>query len=464
MTPVTDEFTNVGCFNLRGSQVVFAANRFTDKMTLKDGAYCYDFASGKTETVAAGGTYAIHWIDFTEDGFVMLASPGDSYGLEENPRFYTVRDGETALLCAPDEGYGQTNSDSRFGGGACLRHVGGDIYYCAPDHVRNSLRLLHPDGRLDTVLTQSPTFDAFDVTPHGILYYGLGADFLQELFLLKDGKIEKFSAFNGEALRDKKISAPERLDARGEWESVEGFVLKPVDFDPDKRYPAVLNIHGGPKTAYGDTFFHENQIYANAGYFVLICNPWGSDGRGDKFADLRGRYGTVDFSDLMTFAEAACGAYPQIDRTKLGVCGGSYGGFMTNWIIGHTDKFRAAVSMRSISNWISMHNTTDIGYFFSPDQIAATPWENEEKLWEASPLKYADRVKTPTLFLHSDEDYRCWLAEGLQMFTALKYHGVPARLCLFRGENHELSRSGKPKHRVRRLEEIMAWFAQYFKD
>lgn len=137
---------------------------------------------------------------------------------------------------------------------------------------------------------------------------------------------------------------------------------------------------------------------------------------------------------------------------------------MTNWIIGHTNRFKAAASQRSISNWFSMGYTTDIGYFFAPDQIDATPWSNPEKLWEHSPLKYADQVQTPTLFIHSDQDYRCWLPEALQMFTALKYHGVEARLCMFRGENHELSRSGKPKARIRRLEEITAWFNRFLKE
>ena len=136
---------------------------------------------------------------------------------------------------------------------------------------------------------------------------------------------------------------------------------------------------------------------------------------------------------------------------------------MTNWIIGHTCRFACAASQRSISNWISMAYTTDIGYYFAEDQMGATPWNDMEKMWSQSPLKYADRATTPTLFIHSQEDYRCWLPEGLQMFTALKYHGIPARLCMFRGENHELSRSGKPRHRLRRLNEITEWFEQYLK-
>jgi acylaminoacyl-peptidase len=174
----------------------------------------------------------------------------------------------------------------------------------------------------------------------------------------------------------------------------------------------------------------------------------------------------VDYEDLMSVVDHALGEFPFIDPARLGVTGGSYGGFMTNWIIGHTDRFRAACSQRSISNWISKFCTTDIGYYFNKDQLGKTPWEENgnDRLWWHSPLRYADRAVTPTLFIHSEEDYRCWLAEGLQMFTALRYHGVDSRLVLFHGENHELSRSGKPLHRIRRLQEILNWFEKHLKN
>ena len=165
----------------------------------------------------------------------------------------------------------------------------------------------------------------------------------------------------------------------------------------------------------------------------------------------------------MLFTDKVLESYPAIDEKRVGVTGGSYGGFMTNWIIGHTGRFAAAASQRSISNWLSFYETSDIGYFFAADQVDGTPWTAMEKLWDQSPLKYADKVTTPTLFIHSDEDYRCPLSEGMQMFTAIKDHGVDARMCIFKGENHELSRSGKPKHRIRRLAEITGWFDKYLK-
>ena len=156
-------------------------------------------------------------------------------------------------------------------------------------------------------------------------------------------------------------------------------------------------------------------------------------------------------------------AYPNIDQKRVCETGGSYGGLMTNWIVGHTDRFCAVASQRSISNWLSFAGVSDIGPDFAADQNAAGLWNDPEKLWWHSPLKYADRVKTPTLFIHAFEDYRCPVDQGYQMFTALVAQGVETKLVCFRGENHELSRSGKPSHRLKRLKEITDWFDKHDK-
>ena len=160
----------------------------------------------------------------------------------------------------------------------------------------------------------------------------------------------------------------------------------------------------------------------------------------------------------MYFTKEMVKKYDFIDEEKIGVTGGSYGGYMTNWIVGHTDYFKAAVTQRSISNWISKFNTTDIGYYFVGDQVDGNPWDDTEKLWDNSPLKYANNVKTPTLIIHSEEDLRCDVNQAYQFFTALKYFGVDAEMLLIKGENHDLSRSGKPKSRIKRLEAISDWF------
>ncbi len=360
--------------------------------------------------------------------------------------------------------WNSVGSDCRYGGGKSTVIDGKYLYFITTEIDSSYINRIDIDGNIEKVSFNGGAIDCFDVKNGNILFVGLKNQKLQEIYLLKDGSEIKVSKFNQWVQNELKISKPERLEV--ETESgviVEGWVLKPVDFEEDKKYPAILDIHGGPKTVYGEVFYHEMQLWANMGYFVFFCNPRGSDGHGRAYADIRGKYGTIDYDDIMTFTDKVLEKYKNIDMNNIGVTGGSYGGFMTNWIIGHTDRFKAAASQRSIANWISKFCTTDIGFYFVDDQNDSTPWNNMDKLWYHSPLKYADKVKTPTLFIHSEEDYRCWLAEGLQMFTALKYHGVEARLCMFRGENHELSRSGKPKHRIRRLTEITNWFEEHLK-
>ena len=289
-----------------------------------------------------------------------------------------------------------------------------------------------------------------------------------ELYVMdRDGKnMTQVTTLNAEALEGRYIAKPNRLDYTSCGLDLRGWVLLPEDYSPKKKYPAILDVHGGPRCVYGETFFHEMQYWVSRGFVVFYTNIKGSDGRGDAFADIRGDYGGTDFTNLMDFTDAVLAAYPNIDKKRICETGGSYGGFMTNWIIGHTNRFAACASQRSISNWVSFSYISDIGEYFGPDQCGAKNTfgeKNHEILWEHSPLKYADRVKTPTLFLHSDEDYRCPLPEGMQMMQALASRGIDTRLIVFKGENHELSRSGKPKHRIRRLDEITTWFENHIK-
>ena len=313
------------------------------------------------------------------------------------------------------------------------------------------------------MFTKAGAMDCFDMADGKALAVGLYDMRPQELYLcdLATGTAERLTNFNGPAVEDTYIARPEPLTVESEGVAVHGWVLKPFDYDPAKKYPAVFDIHGGPKTVYGPVFYHEMQYWAGKGYFVFFCNPKGSDGGDNAFADIRGGYGDVDYKNLMAFADGVLAAWPAIDPKRVCETGGSYGGFMTNWIIGHTDRFCCCASQRSISNWLSFAGVSDIGSYFAPDQTAGDLYDDPATLWAQSPLKYAKNVKTPTLFIHSDEDYRCPLEQGLQMFSALIDRGVPARLCLFHGENHELSRSGKPLHRLRRLKEITDWFDTY---
>jgi dipeptidyl aminopeptidase/acylaminoacyl peptidase len=310
----------------------------------------------------------------------------------------------------------------------------------------------------EVVLEYAPFKDGF------LTIAMLGDQAAEIYFLDRKGAFTAMSALNDHLRQEYNIITPQPVTfTNGEGVEITGYAIAPAGYEKGKQYPTILDIHGGPRTAFGACFFHEMQYWANQGYAVIFANPTGSDGGGNAFANIKARYGTVDYDDLMQFTDVAIRTFDFIDPDRLGVTGGSYGGFMTNWIIGHTDRFKAAASQRSIASWISFSNTTDIGYTFTESQIGGDVWTNLEGLWTQSPLKYADRAVTPTLFIHSDEDYRCWQAEGIQMFYALKYFEIPARLCLFKGENHELSRSGKPRNRVKRIQEITAWMDQYLK-
>ena len=210
------------------------------------------------------------------------------------------------------------------------------------------------------------------------------------------------------------------------------------------------------------------QTWASLGYFVLFCNPLGSDGRGDEFAfSLVGDNFQKSFYNLMDFVDVMLKKYPQIDPNRVAVTGGSYGGYMTNWIIGHTNRFVCAATQRSIANQITMETMADWGWLSNEKtnerNDGSSLLRDVDRAWDRSPLKYAKSFKTPTLILHSDCDFRCPISEGYQMFYALKQMGVPTKMVVFKGEGHSLSRTGKPRHRVRRLQEITNWVDHYTK-
>lgn len=470
LRPVTDIFTNVDFIKLNKdkNKALIITNSFTDKMQLKDDLYLYDIERDTLEKISHQDYFSYSFADFIDDNIIFIGSDMAKYGINENRKIFIMdRNRKVKELLAPELDLSLWNSvgtDCRFGSSSQIKLEGDYLYFITTEYGNAYINRIDMEGNFERLTRVNGSVDGFDVHDGNIIFVGFRGLKLQELYELKDGEEVQISGFNEWIIKERKLSSPERLTFNTrEGITIEGWVMKPVDFEEGKKYPAILNIHGGPKTVYGEIFFHEMQYWANEGYVVFFCNPRGSDGRGNEFADIRGKYGTIDYEDIMNFTDLVLEKYPFIDGERLGVAGGSYGGFMTNWIIGHTNRFKAAVSQRSISNWISKFGTTDIGYFFVEDQQAANPWSDAEKLWWHSPMKYADRVQTPTLFIHSDEDFRCWMAEAYQMFTSLKYNGVEARLVVFKGENHELSRSGRPKQRIRRLREITDWFNRHLK-
>ena len=467
ITPISGPTEDMGGFTVLDDEVYYAVQNRGPRMLLKEFTLkARNLKNGETRELFHTDSFMLSRLETVGDRLLLFGGEGKRYGLNENDYIYEIdpATGERKLLFPAEYSlYNSVGSDVRIGGGRESVAVGESFYHLTTRGGDSVLYRLDMDGTDTPVFTKPGAMDCFDIADGKALCVGLYDMRPQELYLcdLATGEAKRITDFNGPALGDKYVAQPEPLSVESEGLTIEGWVLKPFGYDPQKRYPAVFDIHGGPKTVYGPVFYHEMQYWAGKGYFVFFCNPKGSDGGDNAFADIRGGYGNVDYKNLMAFADAVIAAYPAIDPKRVCETGGSYGGFMTNWIIGHTDRFCACASQRSISNWLSFCGVSDIGFYFAPDQTAGDLYDDPEKLWAQSPLKYARNVKTPTLFIHSDEDYRCPLEQGLQMYSALVDRGVPARLCLFHGENHELSRSGKPLHRLRRLQEITDWFDKY---
>jgi dipeptidyl aminopeptidase/acylaminoacyl peptidase len=244
----------------------------------------------------------------------------------------------------------------------------------------------------------------------------------------------------------------------GERQWIQGWLLKPPGFDPARRYPLVLYIHGGPHTMYGTAFFHEMQVLAHAGYLVLIANPRGSTGYGEQFANvIQYRYPGDDFEDLMAAVDFVV-ARGSVDPARLYVAGGSGGGLLSAWAVGHTDRFAAAVVERAVTNWHSFVGTSDLNYQFVTHWFRDAPWRDAADYLARSPLSYVERVRTPVLVIHNQEDFRAPLDQGLQFYTALRELKKPARLAVFPESSHGMSREGRPNQRIARLGLILDWF------
>jgi len=272
----------------------------------------------------------------------------------------------------------------------------------------------------------------------------------------------QLTQLNAALWKDLDLVPVERLPYKGAdgWD-VDGFFMKPVGWEAGRKYPMILTIHGGPAGQFGYDWYHEFQVYAARGWAVFFTNPRGSTGYGEKFErGIELNWGGKDYVDIMNGVDAVLAKYPWLDRDRLGVTGGSYGGFMTNWIISHTNRFKAAVTLRSISNFVSDDGTRDGAYGHAED-FQGNIFENFDLYWDRSPLKYVTNVKTPTLVLHSDNDYRVPIEQGEQWFRALRHFGVPSEIVFFPRENHNLTRTGEPKHLVESLNWQVYWFDKY---
>jgi dipeptidyl aminopeptidase/acylaminoacyl peptidase len=277
-----------------------------------------------------------------------------------------------------------------------------------------------------------------------------------------DGSGERQLTDCNRAWRDEvALSRPERFRYERAGFTVDGWVMKPAAGASGGKGPALLNIHGGPHAQYGLGFFDEFQVYAGAGYAVIYTNPRGSQGYGEAFTSAVIRdWGGGDYADVMAGLDEALRRHDEIDPARLGVLGGSYGGFLTSWIVGHTHRFRAACSERAVNDQWGMFGTSDIGHLFNTVELGALPWENLDEYVKRSPVSYAKDITTPLLIIHSEDDLRCPMGQAEQLWVALKKLRKDVMFVRFPDETHELSRAGKPRHRLARFRFILDWFAK----
>ncbi|WHY73500.1 S9 family peptidase [Fictibacillus enclensis] len=342
---------------------------------------------------------------------------------------------------------------------------GKGLYFIASCEGNASLHYVTMEGEVSQITQQKchlygysmdvendyAVFAASSPTVPGDLFYASLSNLSEEV---------RLTDVNEELLSSISLSQPEEFTfINDEGFRVQSWLLKPPHYTEGSKYPMVLEIHGGPHAMYGNTFFHELQLLAASGYVVLYSNPRGSYGYGQQFVKAcMEDYGGGDYRDLMAAVDHVVTHCDFVDPDQLVVTGGSYGGFMTNWIVGHTSRFKAAVTQRSISNWLSFYGVSDIGYYFTKWEIGNHVWEDPEKLWQHSPLRLSSKVETPLLILHGEEDFRCPIEQGEQLFIALKQQGKPVKFVRFPKSDHNLSRNGDPGLRVNRLQYIVSWF------
>lgn len=470
--PLTDEYTQVRLLNLspEKKQALYVASTYSDTAPLFDSLMLLDITTLQSRELKAAPQASHQAAAFlSEDKVAVAAGLCGKYGINENAAFYTLclADGRVRLLSDGDElALGSSvGSDMKMGGDSTILYPLHDGFAFIATKGHDAQVYFLKEGEAPRQITREGGLVAECAVGEGKLYALCmrGISGMEAYEISFDGTETQCTQLN-KSLAEYQLSAPQKITFPNEnGNIITGWVIPPMKLEPNQKAPVILDIHGGPKTVYGTVLFHEMQYWAQNGYAVLFCNPTGSDGGGNAFADIRGCYGETDYRDIETFVDTALRTFDFLDGSRMGVTGGSYGGFMTNWIIGHTDRYLCAATQRSIASWISFSNMSDIGNLFGEDQMASSCWKDVEQMWRQSPLKYADRIKTPTLVLHSGNDYRCPVAEGIQMFYALRRHNIPSRLCVFHGENHELSRSGKPKNRIRRLTEITEWMDKYLK-
>jgi dipeptidyl aminopeptidase/acylaminoacyl peptidase len=390
---------------------------------------------------------------YDHDGKLYFLLNRHEKSIFESPKIYCYDGGRLENLL---ESYDITpentmNSDSRMGNTKTIIPHEGFLYFVATVQGRSGIYKIGANKKLESVVSGDFTIDSFDFNEDVIYYIGQSSVLPQEIYRYGE-RSQRLTTINSKLERRTLKKARNFSMIASDGEEVEGWLLK------GQKKATVLEIHGGPRTSFGEAFSFEFHLLNSRGFNVIYANPRGSDSYGDNFAlEIKERFGERDYQDLMEVVDYSSDKLG-INPSNIGVIGGSYGGFMVNWMIGHTNLFKAAVTDRSISDQISFYFSSDIGPRFNSDQMGGTPYDNLQHFWDKSPIKFIKNVKTPLLIIHSEEDYRCPVWQAYELFTQLKRQGSEVRMVIFKEENHDLSRGGKPKDRIKRLEEILDWF------
>ena len=330
-------------------------------------------------------------------------------------------------------------------------------------------------GAPELVVGGERTVTGWDVAGGVVAFTAGTPTALTELFVVDGGGVERKLTSIGEPFMQRVggVGEPERFTAvAADGAEIDAWVIRPIGFEEGSSYPALLNIHGGPFTQYGSRLLDEFQVQAAAGYVVIYSNPRGSSGYSEEWGRaIRGPaasvapgtgWGGVDYDDLMAVTDEAVKRFEFIDADRLGVLGGSYGGYMTTWIIGHTNRFAAACSERAVNNLLTMEHTSDIATEFE-NYVGPRHVDDPEEYRRQSPMTYVHAIDTPVLIVHSEEDLRCPVEQSEELFTALRLLRKPVEYVRFPGESHELTRSGAPRHRIARFEILLDFFDRHLK-
>lgn len=440
-------------FSADGTQVLTVpAEIATDRTDLRDRVIAVPIAGGDaTEVLGTSAHLSVSDVFTAPDGAVaLLASDVGADGRDfvaANEGLFLLQNGSARRLTpAEDIDLGEPGSH--------ITAVGDD--FLVQNRTRGRVELLRVgrDGTIESVVAGDVDVAGHASTLDGstIVASASGIDTAGELHLVGNGPLTDF----GLASQQSGITHPveHEITARDGY-PVHGWVATPGGEGP---FPVILQIHGGPYASYGIHLFDETQVLVDAGYAVVYCNPRGSAGYGQAHGRaIRGAMGTVDLTDVLDFLDGVLAEHDRLDSTRVGIMGGSYGGYLTAWTIAHDHRFAAAIVERGFLEPESFQGTSDIGSFFGDEYVGTSA----DAIARQSPMAVVSQVTTPTLVVHSELDFRCPLEQATRYYSALKRQGTDTEMLIFPGENHELTRGGQPRHRIERFAAIVDWWARY---